>query len=281
MNGAQQGGTTTTTQAPYAPYQPYIGTALGQAANLLRSGGPQYYPGQQVAGFNPTQQRAMSGIVSLGMHGTPAMTAAQDFDQTLLQSGGGSNPYLDQMYKQAAGTTQNQLSGEFAGMGRNAAASQPLRAEQLGNLATSMYGGQYQNDIQNALAAGNQAQSLYGTQLQGLQAAAGVGQQAQNQSQRLIDASKAAYDYNQNLPYQNLARFAGLLGGFTSGAGQTVNPYMTNPSANLLTSALGAQQLYNGMGNKPSQGDSGSSLGDVGFGSASNALTTPGGFNIG
>jgi hypothetical protein len=191
---------------------PYYGTALGQAGNLFQSGGPQYYTGQQVASFNPTQQNAMKKIVSTGMNGSPALTAAQGFDQTLLQSGGGSNPYLDQMYGQAAGATQNQLSSEFAGMGRNASASEPLRAEQLNNLATSMYGGQYQNDMQNALAAGNQAQSLYDTRLQGLQAAGGVGQQVQDQSQKMIDASKSGYNYNQNLPYQDWQTFMSMLG---------------------------------------------------------------------
>jgi hypothetical protein len=257
MNGAQQSGVSTTTQSPYGPYQPYIGTALGQAGNLLQSGGPQYYPGQQVASFNPTQQKAMKAIANAGMNGSPALTAAQGFDQTLLESGGGSNPYLDQMYSQAAGATQNQLSSEFAGMGRNAAGSQPLRAEQLNNLATSMYGGQYQNDIQNALQAGNQAQSLYGTRMAGLGAAAGVGQQVQDQSQRLIDASKAAFDYNQNLPWNTAQRYEGLITSLMPGSGQSTSPNFTNPGANLMDTALGAQQLYKGMSSKPSQGGGG------------------------
>lgn len=190
---------------------PYMNMALGQEANLLRSGGPQYYTGQQVAPFNPTQQAAMKKIVSLGMNGSPALTAAQNFDQTLLQDGGGNNPYLDQMYKQAAGATQNQLSGEFAGMGRNASAAEPLRAEQLNNLATSMYGGQYQNNMQNALTAVDQSQRLYDTRLRGLQTAEGVGQQGQDQSQRMIDASQKAFNYNQSLPWQDMQSLTGLI----------------------------------------------------------------------
>jgi hypothetical protein len=240
--GAQQSGNSTSTQGPLPFMYPYVGTALGQAGNLLKSGGPQYYTGQQVAGFNPTQQKAMRGIVNAGMNGSPALTAAQGFDQTLLQSGGGSNPYLDQMYGQAAGSTQNQLSSEFSGMGRNAAASQPLRAEQLNNLATSLYGGQYQNNIQNALAAGNQAQSLYGTQLQGLQAAEGVGQQVQNQSQSLIDASRNAFNYNQNLPWQTAQSFEGLLSGLQPGQSQT-SPVYNNPTANAAGLASLASTL--------------------------------------
>lgn len=241
MGGAEQSGTTVTTQAPPAYMYPYIGTALGQAGKLLQTGGPQYYPGQPVAKFNPAQQDAMAGIVDAGMNGSPALSAAQGFDQTLLQGGGG-NPYLDQMYQQAAGATQNQLSSEFAGMGRNASASQPLRAEQLNNLATSMYGGEYQNDIQNALSAGNQAQSLYGTRLQGLQAAQGVGQQVQDQSQKLIDASRAAYGYNQNLPWQNLQSYEALLSGMQPGQSQT-SPIYNNPEANAAGMASLAAAL--------------------------------------
>ncbi|HEY3645497.1 MAG TPA: hypothetical protein VGM16_09175 [Gammaproteobacteria bacterium] len=243
------GGGSASGAASIPPYlQPFYGTALGQAANLLQSGGPQYYTGQQVAGFNPTQQNAMRKMVNTGMNGSPALSAAQGFDQTLLQSGGGSNPYLDQMYGQAAGATQNQLSSEFAGMGRNASASEPLRAEQLKNLATSMYGGQYQNNIQNALAAGNQAQGLYGTKLQGLQTAAGVGQQVQDQSQKMIDASKGAYDYNQNLPYQNWQSFMSMLGGIPGqggGATGSGGNSMSNDLA-MLNSLAGIYKNFSG-----------------------------------
>ena len=246
-NGANTGGTATSTQSQPAYMFPYIGTGLGQAGNLLQSGGPQYYTGKQVADFNPTQQAAMKGIVKTGMNGSPALSAAQGFDQTLLQSGGGNNPYLDQMYGQAAGATQNQLSSEFAGMGRNAAASEPLRAEQLNNLATSMYGGQYQNNIQNALQAGNQAQSLYGTQLQGLQAAAGVGQQVQDQSQKLIDASRNAYDYNQNLPWQTARSYESLLSGLQSGQSQT-GPASGNPTGQALGDAATLASIFKTMG---------------------------------
>src|SRR6185312_15142158 len=102
-------------------------------------------------------------------------------------------------------------------------------------------GGQYQNDMQDALAAGNQAQSLYDTRLQGLNAAEGVGQQVQNQSQNLMDASKNAYTYNQNLPWQNLRSYEQLLSGLQGGKSQT-NPITSDPVQNAgdLATALKA-----------------------------------------
>lgn len=251
--GAQQAGTTTSTQAPPAYMYPYIGTALGQAGNLLATGGPQYYPGQQVAAFNPTQQAAMQKTVTTGLNGSPALTAAQGFDTTLLNSGGGSNPYLDAMFKQAAGATQGQLESEFGGAGRNVDAAAPLQAQTDTNLATQIYGNAYQNDIQNALQAGNQAQNLYQTKLGGEQAALGVGNQVQGQSQALIDSSKQAYGYNQNLPWQNLSMYEQMVGGVQPGMSQS-NPYFNNPTANLLGEGAMGASIYSALAHGGAKG---------------------------
>lgn len=217
--GSTPAGQTTTTQAPPAYMDPYIGTALSQAGSLLGSGGPQYYPGQQVAGFNPVQTNAMTGTIGL--------------DQDLMQGSG--NPYENAMFQQAAGATQNQLTGEFAGMGRNAAASAPLRSEQLNNLATSMYGGEYQNTVQDAMNAANQNM--------------GIGNQIQQLSQDQINANMQKYNYYQQLPYQQLSQYEQFLQGVNPGS-QTSSPYYTNPTANALGTALAAQQLYKGYQGK-------------------------------
>lgn len=230
MNGAQQAGTTTNTSAPYAPYQPYIGTALGQGANLLQSGGQSYYPGQTVASFNNIQNQAFKNTNNL--------------DNTLAQGSG--NPYENQVFQQEMQQSQPQLASEFAGSGRDISGSEPLRAQQYSNAGAQFYGQQYQNDVNNSFNATNQQQAL--------------GGQIQGQSQAEINASKQAYDFNQNRPYQALGQFSSLLSSLMPGSGQQSSPYFTNPSANALGTALGAQQLYNGMGSgssgspKPSQG---------------------------
>jgi len=198
---------------------PYLGTALSQAGSLLGSKGPQYYPGQQVAGFSRPQQQAFAGLTGI--------------DTGLMQGSG--NPYEDAMFRQAAGATQNQLSSEFAGMGRNASATEPLRAEQLNNLATSLYGGNYQNDVNNAMTAG---QNLLG-----------IGNQVQQEAQKQIDANMQKYNYYQQLPYQQLQQYEQFLQGVNPGSQQT-SPYFTNPTANTLNTALAIQQLYKGYQGK-------------------------------
>lgn len=255
MQGAQQGGSTTTTQAPYTPYQPYIGTALGQASNLLQSGGPQYYPGQQVASFNPVQNSAFSGITK-DANATGGLNATNSMDQTLMEGSG--NPYENSMFQQELQTAQPQIASEFAGSGRDISGGMPLATQQAATLGSQFYGNQYQNDVGNALNAGNQAESVYNTRIGGQQQALNAGNQIQGQSQNLINASTNAYNYNQSLPYKNLGSFESSLSGVQPGS-QTSNPFFTNPTANTLGTALGAEQLYNGMGSsgstKPSQGD--------------------------
>jgi hypothetical protein len=264
--GAQQTGSSTSTQTPPAYMYPYIGTALGQAGNLLQTGGPGYYPGQQVAGFSGPQQMAMGAIDSLANSGTAAGNAGMNYDSNLLNgnlsgpqanlaamgAGGASNPYLNQMFQQASGQVQNQLQSEYGQSGRNVSASAPMMGQTLDNLANQIYGGAYAQDQTNALAAnqtlGNEQENalaqvpgLNGMQFGNLGQEMNVGGMVQNQAQNLINASQGAYNYNQQQPWQNLTSYESLLSGLQPGSSQT-NPIMTNPAANTadMTTALAA-----------------------------------------
>lgn len=276
--GSSPAGYTTTTQGPPSYMLPYVGTGLSQAGSLLSGNGPQYYPGQQVAGFSDPQQEAMGGITNLGLGGTPALSGAENFDTTLTNSGGGSNPWLDAMFTHAAGTTQNQLASEFASGGRNLEASEPLRGEQLNNLATSIYGNAYQDNIQNALEAGSQAQGLYGTAMGGLNAAEGVGQRVQNLAQQQINANQNKYNYYQQLPYQQLGTYEQEVGALQPG-GQSSNPYFTNQLGSILGYTMLGNQLFGG-GGSGSGGTGGAGKGkgqsSQGAGSSAGVGSTPG-----
>ena len=282
--GSQPAGNTTTTQTPPSYMYPYIGTGLSQAASLLGSGGPQYYPGPLVAGFSTPQQAAMSGIDSLAQKGTQAGNAGMNFDADLLGgnfsgpqanlaamgAGGASNPYLNQMFQQAAGQVQNQLQSEYGQTGRNVSASAPMMGQTLDNLATQIYGGAYAQDQANALAAnqtlGNEqmgglanAPALNAMQFGNLGQEMNVGGMVQNQAQNLINANMGKYNYYQQLPYQQLQQYEQFLSGLQPGSQQS-NPYFSNPTANALNTALGLQQLYKGMGSQGGQFYSGSTL---------------------
>lgn len=246
---------------------PYIGTALGQAGNLLQGPGPQYYPGEQVAGFSQPQTAAFSGIQ--GLAGNPGLGGASAYDNSLLTGnfsgpqaelsamgqGGATNPYLDAMYKQAAGATQGQLESEFGGAGRNMDAAAPLQGQVDTNLATSMYGNAYAQDQANALSANallsnlqqgavTNQQNLDQTKLGLYNAEAGVGGQVQNLAQQQIAANQQKYNYYQQLPYNELQQYEGEIGAVQPGM-QSSSPYFTNPLGNALGTGMGALGTYN------------------------------------
>ena len=214
-NGSTPAGNTTQTQTAPAYMLPFMGTAAGQAANLLQSGGINPYPGQQVASFNPIQSSAFKGITGL--------------DKNLMQGSG--NPYENQMFQQEMQQVQPQLASQFAGSGRDIVGSMPLAQQQLGNMGAQFYGQQYQNDVQNAMNAGQQ-------QL-------GIGNQIQGQGQNLIDASMRTYNQAQQQPYQNLQQYESFLSGLQPGQ-QTLSPYFTNPMATGAGALIAGKQLFGG-----------------------------------
>jgi hypothetical protein len=213
--GAQQAGQTTQTQLPPNYMYPEIGTGLSEASSLLNSGGPNFYPGQQVASFNPIQNQSF--------------TNTNNLDNTLTQGSG--NPYEQQMFQQEAQAIQPQLASQFAGSGRDIVGSMPLASQQLNNMGASFFGNQYQNDVGNAMNAANQQQQLGGT--------------IQNQSQNLINASQNAYNYNQQQPFQNLSAFESNLSGLQPGS-QQQSPYFSNPAATGLGALAAGKSLFGG-----------------------------------
>lgn len=292
-SGSSPAGNITTTQAPLNYMQPYYGTALGQSANLLQTGGPQYYTGQQVASFNPFQNASMQNINDIA--GSNPLSQASNFNNNLLTgdfsgpqsnlarmgTGSMNNPELSNLLNLQNQSIQSNLASQFAGSGRNLPASMPLQAQMMGNADSQLLSNAYNINQGNALSAnealggmqqgavGN-SQNLLGANL-GLQNALGtVGNQVQNQSQNLIDASKNAFNYNQQLPYTNLRDYESNLAGIQPGS-QVSNPYFTNPAANTLGMGMGALGLYNGMSSAGLLGGGAASGGAKGAGAASSA----------
>jgi len=245
--GAQQAGTTTSTQVP-APYMyPYMGTALGQAGNLLKSGGPQYYPGQTVAPFNPLQEAYFSDANKLAGNQGLTLDAGKQLEQTLdgRYLNPSSNPYLRNTFNTASGAVEDRLNSEFAGAGRNAEASLPLQAEQMNNLATQIYGQNYQDERNRQMSALGMVPGQEASAWANINNLGQAGAQLQGQAQKRIDENLQRYNYYQNKPYDLLRQYEGFLGGVQPGM-QTSNPYFNNPLQNMLESGSMAAQLYNG-----------------------------------
>lgn len=254
------GGTNTVTQAgPPSYLQPYLTSALSGAQGLAQSPGPQYYPGQQVAPLNQVQEQGIGQIQNTANNtagqATPGAIGANQFETSGALLNPASNPYLQGTFTQAANSVQNQLSSEFAGSGRNITGSLPVQSDEMNNLATQLYGGQYDTGLQTMTQASSLAPSLDSASYLPGQQNLSVGSGIQGQSQNLINADMSQYNYNQQLPYNQLSWYSGLANGLTSpfqgqssSTSQSVNPFTTAAGAGLtaasLYSALPAGGIY-------------------------------------
>lgn len=275
------GNTTATTKTdPPAFLTPYLGAAAAQAAGVYSNGAKQFYPGQTLAPQSGATQTALSQTEQRATQGAPAVQAGQNFIEAGLSRpampaytansnlfGAATNPQLDATFNQAALRTQNQLSSEFARSGRNVGAAQGLRAQQLGDLATNIYGGAYesernrmaaeqgQNQGINANAAENAAQRQQGLLGYGipyanqdyadLQQLASVGGARDQYAQQGINADRERYDFTQNAPGQQIDDYIRRLTGFMGAGGTqtTTQPYNSNPIGGALGGAASGAAL--------------------------------------
>jgi hypothetical protein len=172
---------------------------------------------------------------------------------------GGATPYLDATYNLAAGKVRSALDSQFEGAGRyGGGAHQAAIASNLNDLATSLYGGQYNADQNRALQAGsalgNIAQGERQQQLGALALAPSLsGAQTAN-----VGGLLSAGNYNDQLmqrdfytPLDSIQRIQNIFNG-NQGGTSTV-PYFTNPTAGLLGGAALGLDAYKTFANQPQQ----------------------------
>lgn len=237
------GNSTTTTQQSVPDWvKPYFTSALQEAQGLNSGGGPQYYPGQQVASLTPMQQQGIQGVENLAS-GPNASQVAQNQNMN-IESGAylnpATNPYLSGTFNTAAQGVQNNIASQFGAAGRNAVGSAPVQSSAMNQLANEIYGGAYQSGMQQMVQASTLSPSLdqgtYGPSQELLQTGAGV----QGQNQNEINALMNQYNYNQQLPENMLSWYSGLMNQNSSPfkGSQTTLPTNSNPALGAGGGAL-------------------------------------------
>lgn len=232
LGGGSQSTSQTTSVEPWREQVPYLQDVFRQAQGLYQGQGPQYFQGQTVAQPTALQEQGrglMSGYAANGMQNLAQQ--AQQANQFSLYDilFPQSNPALA-AYQQSATLPLYQGLTE-----------ETLPAIRAGAVGAGQYGGSRQG-IAEGLAAGRTAQAAGNVQanianqgyLQGLEAqgramalapqmaqfglmpgqtmeAIGAAQQQQNQAN--INADMARWNWEQNLPYQRLREFYGLVSG--------------------------------------------------------------------
>lgn len=268
-----------TNMGPWQPQQPYLTKAFSEAERLYDSYNPQYYEGSTVAGATPAMQQGWQQAIQRAQQGSPLVPAAQGMTLDTINGkylDPSSNPYLASTYGQAADqvtrnyqtATAPATSAAFAGAGRygsgarNQAVDQNQRAlgASLNNLATQIYGGNYQTERDRQMAAGGMAPGMVQAGYLEPSILSGIGAQQQQQNQNELNDQVARWNYNQQLPYNKLNSYLGAVSG-NYGQSGTVEGKQTQ--------MVNSSPLMQGLGGLLSLGSTVGSLAMPGLGGVS------------
>lgn len=215
--GGDSGKSTTKTEIP-EELKPLAKAYTSKALDLSKQQYQPYNINMRFAPLNADQNSALDKIISRAKTGSATINNAESQLNNII-AGGNTNPYLDQMVSKAQDSVRSQFntgavnSGSFGNSGL-----QEQFAQNLGDVATNMYGQAYDQDrarqmqgIGMAQQFGNQAYTDANQMLQ-------AGQVRQDYNQQALDYLYQDYQARQDLPYKQLAAMAGVFG---SGLGQS------------------------------------------------------------
>lgn len=238
--------TVTQSSAPWSGQAPFLSQVFSEGQRLYGSGGPQYYPNSTVAPFSQTTQNALGRIEGYG-NNNPQLNQANQYFGNVLNGGFlNSNPYLDQMYGNAADSVTRQfnesvlpgVSAKFGMSGRSGSGlfqnavggAYDALGDSLSGLASNIYGQNYAQERGMQQDAGKFMPNLAQANFGAMQNVLDAGQIRDQQSQMQLNDDVKRYQFNQERPYDNLNRYMGYVGGGGyGGTSQTTSPMYETP----------------------------------------------------
>ncbi len=239
-----QGSTTTVQKSdPWSGQQPYLTDVFSHAQNLYDNYSPQYFQGSTVAPLDPLQSQAIALEAQRGLSGSPVGNAAQQSAQNFLDGSylGAGNPYFQSMANSVLANVVPGLEAQFNqgnslnNPGMAYAVSQGA-TDALGNIAYQNYSDQLSNQLK-ALALAPQTAGL---DFQDIAALGDAGSQLQNQAQQQLNDQIARFNFQQQLPYEQLNNYANLVQGGYGSTSTLTQPYFANQGSGLGAGLLGA-----------------------------------------
>ena len=237
MGGSSGGGTTTVQKAdPWSGAQPYLTDVMKNAQQVYQnSANNQYYPGSTVVPFSPASNEALNMIQNRATQGSPLISSAQnELNKTI--SGGYLDPTNDPAYQTMMNDVTNQVNSQFGAAGRTGSGmNQQALARGLAQGGSALYDQERQRQMQGMLFAPQMAnQDYYDAGMLG-QVGAAQEQQAQNQ----LNDQVARYNYNQNLPLQNLQNYSSIINGYGGLGGTSTSTGSATSASNPILGGLG------------------------------------------
>ena len=255
--------TETVDRDPWDVAIPYMKGGFEESAKLFNTYTPQYYSGQTQAGFTPDQLTAQQGIRDFAVQGAPSIMNPAI---SAYQQGVGSNmidvannPYVNNMAQSAADRAMGGVYDSLSNIGHSAIASggygggrqgiaegQAIAgaADSANQAAAQIYSDAYGQGLGQQRATLGMTGGLMSAGFSPYGALGTSGGQQQAREQALIQDAMSQQQFEQNLPYDKLAKFQAGITGFSplvGNAGQTIG---TTPGASLMSNLGGVAQAY-------------------------------------
>lgn len=237
---------TTKTNDPWAVATPYMTDAMRQAEELYRSGtGSEYYPGATTTPMGYDTSTGLNMMRDTAMGGNPLQGASEE--GLLQMMGGGTNPYLQDMYDMGAKNIGESVNSAFSGAGRyGSGAHTGMLTEGLGNFGTGLFGGAYNADQNRRLEAMRMAPGVSQNRYADAERMMGIGGTVEGYQDRERQADMDRFNFYQQNPYERLGNYANLVGTM-GGMGGTQTGDITQGTD------MGWGQILGGIGNIASE----------------------------
>jgi hypothetical protein len=228
--------------------------------DFITSGGqsllaPQVYPGSTIAAQSPESLQALEMQKQRALSGSPITNTAKDYTQGLLSGDYlNSNPYLDATFNKAADQVQGRVNSAFGAGGRfGSGINQEVLGKSLGDLATGIYGGNYDQERNRQQQGLLFAPTLANQDYYDIGQLSGVGDVKTGRAQDLLNEQISKFNTQSQSPALALQNFANLINGNYGGSSSTSTPYYQNNTANTLG-------LLGGLGGLAGAGSGGGGL---------------------
>ena len=241
---------------------PYVTDILEKGKNLYSQPGPQYYGGQTYVGPSEQTTSALGSAEAIARGGNPLVSGALQQQQDVI---GGqylqNNPYFNQALAGAAqGATQNyndaikaaQGGASMAGRyGSGASADiQNRAAGTLANTLANKYGDLAYQNYANERGMQNQAAqyapTLSQARYQDTNQLLNLGQIGEGYQEKALQSDIDRYNYEQNLPYQQLQNYSNLLKGTPMGQ---VSTTQSSGGGKIVCTAMNAEYGFGSFRN--------------------------------
>jgi hypothetical protein len=256
--------TETVNQDPWDVAIPYMEGGFKESAKLYNQHTPQWYSGQTQAGFSPDQLTAQQGIRDFATQGAPsimnpALSAYQQGTSANMLDVA-NNPYVNNMAQAAADRAMGALTPQMANIRQGAIASGGYgggrqgiaegnalsgAADAANQAAAGIYSDAYGQGLGHQANTLGMTSGLMGAGFQPYGALGASGGQQQGREQALIQDAMAQQQFEQNLPYDKLAKYQAGITGFSPLVGNAGQSVATSPGNSMVSNIGGLAQAYN------------------------------------